>query len=82
MQKDFPNEISVTKSLATSNEPLFFWIIVSLINVVLHVVVLLNSHEYYWVVYTSIGWYFVFGIAGILQYFHRKFVFVKSTKNV
>ena len=59
-----------------------FWAVVSLINVVLHVVVLLHVNEYYWVFYSSFGWYFVFGFGGVLQYLHRKFVFLKRVENV
>ncbi len=59
-----------------------FWIGISLINIVIHVGVLLHVNEYYWLTYTSVGWYSVFAFGGLLQYIHRKFVFLKRVKNV
>lgn len=79
--KRFSKQDLSEEEIAYIKSATFFWIIVSLTNVVLHVVVLLSSHKYYWVFYTSIGWYFVFGIAGALQYLHRKFVFVKRPES-
>jgi len=54
-----------------------FWIGVCFINIALHVSFLLSANEYYWLSYTSFGWYFVFGIAGVFQFVHRKFIFLK-----
>ncbi|WP_024954799.1 hypothetical protein [Sulfurospirillum arcachonense] len=59
-----------------------FWIGVSFVNVSLHVVVLLSSNDYYWISYATFGWYFVFIIGGVLQYLHRKFIFLKRLENV
>ena len=59
-----------------------FWVGVSLINVGLHVVVLVHENEYYWLTYTSVGWCSVFVFGGVLQYVHRKFVFLKRVKDV
>lgn len=58
-----------------------FWATVSFVNVILHIAVLLHASEYYWVAYTSFGWYFVFALGGVLQYVHRRFVFLKRVKN-
>lgn len=58
-----------------------FWISVSSLNIILHVMVLLSLNDYYWVGYTTFGWYFVFGLGGGLQYLHRKYIFLKRAEN-
>mgnify|MGYP005849312869 CR=1 FL=1 len=78
----FSKEALSEEEIEYIKDATFFWIIVSLINVALHLLALLSTNEYFWVTYTSIGWYFVFGIAGVLQYLHRKFFFLKRVKNV
>ncbi len=54
-----------------------FWIGVSLINIVIHTIIFLDTNADFWIFYSSIGWYFLFIFAGILQFLHRKFVFLK-----
>jgi uncharacterized membrane protein len=65
------------REIAYIQKSTLFWIGVSLLNVVIHVIVLLHVNEYYWVVYSSFGWYIIFGVGGVLQYLHRKFIFLK-----
>ncbi len=54
-----------------------FWIGASLINVLIHLTIFLNNNIDYWVVYSSFGWYFVFLSAGLLQFLHRRFIFMR-----
>lgn len=54
-----------------------FWVGVSLINVIVHILIFFDSNDNFWIFYSSIGWYFLFIIAGIFQFLHRKFVFLK-----
>jgi len=61
---------------------ILFWAGVSLINVLLHGVFLYHTNDYYWVTYSTFGWYFVFVFGGLLQFLHRKFVFLKRVKDV
>jgi len=58
----------------------FFWVAISLINVVCHIFVLLSEHIEFWLYYSSLGWYTVFVFGGVLQFLHRKFVFLKGNK--
>jgi len=58
-----------------------FWIAVSCINVCIHTFVFFDIDEKIWVFYSSIGWYFLFLVAGMFQFLHRKFIFFKD-KNV
>jgi len=58
-----------------------FWIGICIVNLALHVIVLIQPNEYLWLVYSSFGWYGVFALGGILQYLHRKFIFLKRVKN-
>ena len=58
-----------------------FWIAVSFINVLVHLNIFLATSAEFWVFYSSIGWYFLFLFAGIFQFLHRKFVFLKRVKN-
>lgn len=55
-----------------------FWIGVSLINVLIHLTIFLSNNIDYWVYYSSFGWYIVFLVAGLLQFLHRKFIFMGS----
>ncbi len=56
-----------------------FWIGVSLVNVLIHLSIFLDSNIDYWIYYSSIGWYFVFLSAGFLQYLHRRFIFMRRS---
>ncbi|MEA1914300.1 MAG: hypothetical protein U9N30_03195 [Campylobacterota bacterium] len=57
-----------------------FWFMTALVNVLIHLFVLFHKSEELWVAYSSIGWYFVFGLAGLAQFIHQKFVFKKGMK--
>lgn len=54
-----------------------FWIIISCINIYIHTLIFQSENISSWVLYSSFGWYFVFILAGLVQYLHRKFVFLK-----
>ena len=58
-----------------------FWFFASLVNVGIHSFILYNGNIQYWIFYSSIGWYFVFISAGIIQFIHKKLYFNKE-KNV
>lgn len=55
-----------------------FWFLFSIINTTIHGLILYINDETYWIFYSSIGWYFIFLIAGVLQFFHRKISFSKG----
>ena len=58
-----------------------FWIFISSINVMIHSTIFLTTQNTtFWVFYSSVGWYFLFIIAGLIQFMHRKFVFLKGRK--
>jgi hypothetical protein len=52
-----------------------FWFFVSLSNVLIHSFVLYTKDMFYWTFYSSIGWYFLFIIAGVIQFVHKKIYF-------
>ncbi|WP_419767176.1 hypothetical protein [Arcobacter sp.] len=52
-----------------------FWFYISLVNVVIHSFVLYLKDMFYWTFYSSIGWYFLFILAGVVQFVHRKIYF-------
>ena len=54
-----------------------FWFIVSVINTLIHLSFLLDTNLNFWLYYSSIGWYFLFLIAGIMQFLHRRYIFLK-----
>lgn len=58
-----------------------FWFFVSLLNTVVHLTVFLNSNLYFWLYYSSFGWYFLFILAGLIQFLHRRYIFLRR-KNV
>lgn len=49
-----------------------FWFYISLTNVLIHSFVLYSKELFFWTFYSSIGWYFLFIFAGIVQFVHRK----------
>jgi len=55
-----------------------FWIIISCINIYIHSLIFQSEDISSWIFYSSFGWYFLFIFAGIIQYLHRKFVFLKA----
>ena len=52
-----------------------FWFFVSLTNVLIHSYILYIENIIYWTFYSSIGWYFLFIIAGFIQFIHKKIYF-------
>lgn len=55
-----------------------FWISISCINIYIHIQFFNNENIKFWIFYSSFGWYLLFILAGILQYLHRKFIFLKA----
>ena len=56
-----------------------FWFFVSFCNLLIHCYILYLQDIIYWTFYSSIGWYFLFIIAGIIQFFHKKIYFDRKT---
>jgi len=54
-----------------------FWFLVSLVNVGIHFSFYLNTNLDFWLFYSSIGWYFLFLLAGSMQFVHRQFIFLR-----
>ena len=55
-----------------------FWIIISCINIYIHTQIFQSEDMSFWIFYSSFGWYFLFIGAGMIQYLHRKFIFLKA----
>ena len=55
-----------------------FWFFITLINVAVHTVAYLSDTIYFWLYYSSVGWYILFMLAGIVQFIHRKYCFLKD----
>jgi len=58
-----------------------FWIGVSLVNVSIHLYCFLSDRIDFWLYYSSVGWYAIFLLGGLLQYLHRRFIFEKRSAN-
>lgn len=54
-----------------------FWCVTSLLNIFIHLIILLSNDMNYWLYYSSIGWYFIFISAFIVQMIHLKMFFKK-----
>jgi len=54
-----------------------FWFFISVINTMIHLMIFLDSNLNIWLYYSSFGWYFLFIFAGLLQFLHRKFIFLR-----
>ena len=59
-----------------------FWVGVSFVNVLCHSMMLWQSNVYYWTIYSSFGWYGVFALGGMMQFLHRRYVFLKRIDHV
>lgn len=59
------------------NRSTLFWIALACVNILLHVTVLFLKNDHYWIIYSSFGWYLVFIVGGIVQFLHRRFIFLK-----
>ncbi len=75
------HEISLSEQEYIHRSTLF-WIVVSLVNVLIHLRIFFDSNIDYWIYYSSIGWYLIFLLAGLLQYLHRRFIFMKRGLDV
>ena len=75
----FQKEVS-TQDKEYIQKSTLFWCVVSLINISIHIFIFLSHNINYWIYYSSIGWYFIFIIAFILQMIHKK-LFLKKDKN-
>jgi uncharacterized membrane protein len=56
-----------------------FWILISCINIALHLTLLLSDNIDFWMYYSCCGWYLIFILGGIFQFLHRKLIFLKET---
>lgn len=54
-----------------------FWVIISLVNLGLHVYAYLGENINFWVFYSSIGGYLILILAGLAQFLHKQFIFEK-----
>jgi len=59
------------------HQSILFWFFVSVINVVIHFTLYLNANLDFWMFYSAIGWYFLFIFAGVFQFLHRHFIFLR-----
>ena len=54
-----------------------FWFVISIINVFVHLFFYLEVNLEFWIYYSSFGWYLLFGVAGGIQFVHRRYVFLR-----
>jgi uncharacterized membrane protein len=54
-----------------------FWFALSMINTAIHLIIFLDTNLSFWLYYSSFGWYFLFVLAGIIQFFHRRYIFLR-----
>ena len=54
-----------------------FWLLLFCLNAGIHVLVLVHPNVYYWAFYTSVGWYGIFLLGALLQYLHRRYLFLR-----
>jgi len=80
--KKFSKQEIIKEEQEYIHKSTLFWIGVSFINLMIHFNILLSTqNSTFWAFYSSIGWYVLFGLAGVLQYLHRKFIFLKNMEN-
>lgn len=55
-----------------------FWFALSVINTAIHLTIFLDTNISFWLYYSSFGWYFLFIGAGVIQYVHRRYIFLRN----
>ncbi len=73
-------EISIQEQKYIQDSTLY-WVGVSFINIIIHFILFMSEDIVIWAFYSSIGWYGVFIVGGILQFLHRKFIFLKRLED-
>lgn len=76
--KRFSKQTISQKEEVYIHKSTLFWIGICLVNIGCHMSIFLQDNIQFWLLYSSIGWYFLFLLAGIIQFLHRKFVFLKE----
>jgi len=56
----------------------FFWFVLSVLNAAIHLIIFLDTNISIWLYYSSFGWYFLFIVAGIIQFLHRRYIFLRN----
>ncbi len=69
------NKIVDEKEKVYIQNSTLFWFIVSILNFGIHLFILYLNDNNIWIFYSSIGWYFIFLGAGLIQFIHKKLVF-------
>jgi len=54
-----------------------FWFVLCVINTAIHLTIFLDTNISFWLYYSSFGWYFLFIGAGIIQFLHRRYIFLR-----
>ena len=72
----FSKESISEKEKEYIHQSTLFWFFASLINTLIHLLIFLDSNLSIWLYYSSFGWYFLFILAGIIQFLHRKYIFL------
>ncbi len=75
-KKFSPHDISKEEENYIHSSTLF-WFFVTVLNTAINLWAYLSDNIDFWLYYSSIGWYFLFILAGLAQYLHRKYVFLK-----
>ena len=70
MTKKYKKDLQKEEEEYIKNSSLF-WAFVASVNVSLHLI-FLSIDSFSWMIYSTFGWYFVFGIGGVLQFLHVK----------
>lgn len=55
-----------------------FWFVICVINTAIHLIIFLDTNLSFWLYYSSFGWYFLFVVAGIIQFLHRRYIFLRN----
>lgn len=55
-----------------------FWFVLSVINTAIHLTIFLDTNITFWLYYSTFGWYLLFIGAGIIQFLHRQYIFLRN----
>lgn len=74
----FSSTIIPVEEKAYIHRSTLFWFALSVINTAIHLSTFLDTDITFWLYYSSFGWYLLFIGAGIIQFLHRQYIFLRN----
>lgn len=71
----FKKEVLTLEEKEYIHKSTFFWILITILNVALHIWAYVGENINFWLFYSTVGGYLLIVSAGIVQYLHKNFIY-------